>query len=141
MKRLVLLVMCVLSMALVALACDTSITDESKGKDKIDNTKISAINEQGEIVYYRQPQGTYKGKGIFGEEYKVTFSPFSPGMGTLITYDKLSGEIEYKYKIEIEKGVEVLYVQSKKTGVSMRPQFTYNDKYDTVKLEGILYTK
>jgi hypothetical protein len=134
-------------MVLVATSCEGYITsggkDDSENKVKIDNAGIIVVNEKGERVYHPQPSGTYKARDMFGIEYKATFNPISPGMGILKTYDKISGELEYKYKIEIEKetGIEILYVQSKKTGMSMKPQYIYNGEYDWVKLDGILYTK
>ena len=135
MKRF-LLVLCILLAVTTVTACENI----SQGIDRVfkkEAPKAIVIDDKGEIKYYEQPSGTYA-VTLMGIECKATFYP-TTDIGKLKLYDKLSGEQIYEYRIA--EGGKALHAKNTKTGVMQRFKYIYNDQFDTVKLDGILYTK
>ena len=138
MKRF-LLVLCILLAMTTVTACE-NISQGIDGVLKKEVPKALVINEKGEGTLYEQPSGTYTAT-IMGVKYKVTFHPDKSGISKMELYDQLSGEQAYEYMITEQNGLFYLYGKNRKTGEPHVFKYIYNEQYDTVKLDGFLYTK
>ena len=135
MRKLFLLIPILLILAIIT-ACENiaEVVDNITAKEA---PKAAVVNPKGELVYYDQPSGTYSTK-IMGVKYKATFYP-TTSLGELKLYDEIDGEQTYEYQITANG--DGLFARHKKTGIPHLFKYTYNRKFNTVKLDGILFTK
>jgi len=138
MKRF-LLVLCILLTVTTGMACG-NISSGIDGVFKEGEPKVPVINEEGEITLYAQPSGTYTAT-VMGIECKVTFNHAKGRFSNLEFKDKVSGKEAYEYTIREQNGLLYLYGKNRKTGEPHVFNYFYNEQYDTVKLDGFLYTK
>ena len=134
MRTFLLIPILLILMTITACENIAEVVDNITAKEA---PKAAVVNPEGKMEYYDQPSGTYTAK-IMGVKYKATFYP-TTDVGKLKLYDEVDGEQIFEYRI-VENG-KILYAGNTKTGIPHRFRYTYNKQFDTVKLDGTLYTK